>query len=268
MLKSVDVVEAPLVEVKLPSLGIPYGIKDSVNLRMMRTTEEKYFSSMVNMAKSTSIVSLLIKACSDIEIDPIKLLIDDRFYLLFKLRSITYTPEYKIEYVCASCDKKFIHVFNIDDAEVTYLDPAKLFIEVDLPIRGSKVILKRATGEDEDAVADYEKKVVKVKEHIKSKVAKPEFDVEGDPLYYYRLARSIHKIDGEEYDMRTKLEFVGGKETTGAGALYGKDSLTLRNALDNNSLGFSLELNTECNHCGYQDIRLLQSTVEFFRPRL
>lgn len=242
-----------IVDVKLPSLGKPYDIGEMVNIRPMRTSEEKYFGSMAGAASAHKILGTIVKACSDLPIDSIDLLMDDRLYLLFKIRSITYDNIYKIDIPCDSCNRKFIHSFDIEQAEVHYLD-GDVFFEVELPINKDTLLVRRLNGRDEISLIEYEKQLSRIKRGKKSG------DVDADNTYIRRLVTQIVRINDKEVSILDRERYVE--------KMHGKDSLTFRNAIDDHILGFSLELMMECTFCGADNFRIMPMTPEFFRPRL
>jgi hypothetical protein len=247
-----------IIEVKLPTLGKAHTFGDTINLRPMKTTEEKYFSTMAGKANAHKIISQLIKSCSDIPIDPIDLIIDDRLYILFKLRSITYGNIYNIDIACSACETKYTYNYNIDSSEIRYLT-GDLNFEANLPVSGDKLLLRRITGRDELAVMNYEKQVGKTKREIKRGPDSND-TIEGDDSYIYRLALQIYSVNGIEIKGKERLSYVEN--------LYGKDSLMIRQSIDDNSLGLELRFIAECPNCGADNETLMPMTPEFFRPRV
>lgn len=244
-----------VVDIKLPSLGLPYGIKDSILMRPMKTTEEKYFSSMAAASTPHRILTQVLKTITNLPIDPFDLLIDDRLYLLFMTRAITYTPIYRVPFDCNNpqCGAKFFHSYNIMEAPVKYLDKNKVTYEETLPLCKKRVIIKRMKGRDEMALSEFERTL----ERTRNKMASN--DLEGDESYIYRLALQIEKVDGKPVSLIESQQFVK--------TLYGRDSLFLRNTIDEELLGISLDLEVQCTKCGTISERILPMTAEFFRPK-
>jgi hypothetical protein len=245
-----------LIEVVLPSNGIPYGWDDGkVMLRVMTTKEEKLFATASGLTKSTHIITKLIQACVDTrKLDPRDLIIGDRVYLLFMLRSCTYTHRYDIPVTCESelCRKKFVTTLDIENLETRQLKEGPTFT-VELPEKKDTVELRLLTGRDEEAIIDFQRKQQRYAEKLKL-----HYD-DIDNTYEFRLALSIASINGESVDQKAKMKYVS--------SMKGKDSLIIRNTLDEYEPGIELLLNIECVYCGYENEVVMPMTSEFFRPR-
>lgn len=251
-----------IVDVILPSLGKINGIKDTVSLRPMKTREEKFFGTMAGAAGAHKLLSKLIESCSDLTINPTDLIIDDRLHLLFKLRSLTYDNEYKLKIRCDSCNRKFVYVYDIEEASISYLEDDSVTFEVKLPLSKDVLTVKRLTGKDEISIINYEKQMERVKNTRQGGGFKEGqgTSLVDDPTYTYRMALQITAINGQEKNKNETLHYVDD--------MYGKDSLRLRNTVDDNALGMNLEIDMECSYCGVDNDRILPMTAEFFRPRL
>lgn len=241
--------EAYIREVELPSKGqfyegkVPGGI---VTLEPMGTREEKLFSS-----GSSSVVNKVFDQCLTLP-DGIRhtaLVLGDRLYILLQLRSISYGDDYTYPFRCTECGEKSYATLNISEIPVKYASEGSSEIfPVHLPLMDVQLEVRLLTGQDEEKVQAYVKQL--------SKKFKQAVTVE----YTYRLARRIETIDGEPVGIREAMDLVE--------KIKGKDSLVLRDAIEENDVGPEVEVEPECPNCSYPNEPIaLPLQAEFFRPR-
>lgn len=241
--------EEYLKEFQLPSKGLLYegALPDGlVQIEPLGTHEEKLFAS----GKSGgAVMNKIFSACIKCNIDHKQLVVGDRLFLLFQLRSVSYGSSYRFPYKCTECGKRAEKIVNLD--ELPPLNPPNPEFtgrfEIVLPLLKKTLELRLLTGQDEDKIEQYAKQSAK---HTGA----------DNPEYVYRLARRIEKADGVDLAIRESMELAGN--------LKGIDSLAVRDAIDENSIGPDLEISPECNLCGYENgPMLLPMNNEFFRPR-
>lgn len=236
----------------LPSRGFRYdGAHEGgrFSMRMMTTEDEELMAGAAKGNREHLIDQLLGRCLVRPEIPYEQYLLADKFYMLFFLRSISLTPEYKFEIECDECKPfKFEHKLAIPgglekrELEATDVEP----FYAELPIAQKKVGLRLLRVEDETMIrrqADraYAKSIRK-----------------GDPAYSLRLAAHVVTIDGKEVDQPTARAFIRG--------LTSRDSVAIRNAIDKNDIGISLKINTSCPKCGKEVVTTMPFTDQFFRP--
>ena len=239
--------------IELPSRGLLYGdaLPDGkVMMSPMRTSDEKLLAG--GGANRQQLINTLIKRCLKTDVVPYnKLLIGDKTYLLLALRSISYGTYYEFKLACSSCGEQFIHGMDVpEDFEIRILtEEDEATFSVDLPVSKKSVTLRRLLVEDEDTIIKF----------LRREKLRSGRKAEGDPAYQMRIALAIVSIGEEEVELKDALTFVEG--------LYGKDSLAIRNALDDNDCGVDIMLNLDCPHCGNPVDTMMPFTTEFFRPK-
>ena len=105
--------------VKLPSNGKMYDINE-LTIQNMTVAEEKF---LLGSNGSKSISTILSKCVLDGDkIDFDNLIEADRFYLLVRIRCLTYGEDYDINLRCSNCNNAFAHVVKLSELEVDELD--------------------------------------------------------------------------------------------------------------------------------------------------
>lgn len=236
---------------KLPSRGLIYGFKvpEEFPLRAMTTMEEKLRLSSNN---SMEVLPEIINRCADNKIDAYKLSLIDLQYLMFKLRIITYGPDYSVDVICPTCGKRHKLVLDLDSIETKYInDDASEYFEVGpLPMSKDIILCKYLTAEDYDNISKDSKKMLN---------KYPNY--EGDPSLIIRYEYAIKSINGEDVTQDEIKEYI---ET-----LHARDFMVLESECDrhDDSYGLDLSMIETCNSCG-EDIKFnIPINSEFFRPR-
>lgn len=177
------------------------------------------------------------------------LLIPDMFYLLLVIRNITYGADYQFRVECDGCGTEYMKRVTLPSGlEMKCLDETDEGEpwEVVLPDREDRVGFRMLRVKDEAEIRRYARKAYGQSHQV------------GDPSYVYRLSKHIVTINGQPADPLKRLNYV---ET-----MYGRDSLTLRNAIESKDFGVKLMLNLDCPHCGKSDRTKMPFDKEFFRP--
>jgi len=138
------------VEVNLPSENRIYKLIDEskpITIRPMTFEDEK---SLINSADEgeNSINILLSRCVSNININD--LIQIDKFYLLMKLREISYGDDYKTLMICSHCNAENpitikLSELNVNPVPDDFCEP----IKYKLPILGKEVILRYPRVKDE-----------------------------------------------------------------------------------------------------------------------
>ena len=235
----------------LPSRGYLYGDGDSGGnflMRMMTTEDEELFGSQ--KGDRTTIIDELIRRTW---IQPFvayeEVLAQDKYYMLFFLRSISIGTDYRFDIKCEECGLKFRHQIELPEGlerrELEEEDNEPFY--ADLPVVGKRIGIRHLRVKHEDRIR-------KQAERAYSQSTKP-----GSPEYSLRLAHHLVSIDGEELDLGQARQFIK--------KMVSKDSLAMRNAIDKAAFGLKLLIQTECRRCGEELEIAMPWTEEFFRPR-
>jgi len=249
--------------VKLPC-GILYPEipNGEVSIQPMGTLEEKYFSA--ENLRHYEKINRLIQGCVDlpmvrdektgkeVKFDPMNLTIQDRFFLMWEIRILSWGPEYTFPFRCEDCNGKSVTKISMRDIPVNYMDPGKEYpFSTDLP-NGDVVTWRLLTGKDEVAILQQGERLQRKVKDLKSL---------GDPEYIHRLALRIVTVNGEEKGLIQRMSYVEG--------LRGMDSLTYRDAVSQVKVGPELEGEWECSLCNYLNGPMaLPISSDFFRRRL
>ena len=239
-------------EVFLPSLGKPYGVESgncSARVTPWTTKEEKLLAG-ANLTSNT-LINKLIENVTQLPpgIQVQDLTINDRLFLLLNIRSVSYGPEYSYQYKCENCNSQETVHMNLEQDLDTVELPEDFEYEnwkVHLENADRELQLRHLTGKDEAVIA----------QHVHR--AKKKGSIVGDPEYHIRMALRITHIDGNQVDLRKRLEFVE--------SLISRDSLDLQAAFEEYDFGVQLEVEPSCTNCGWINDLVLPFNKNFFRP--
>lgn len=236
----------------LPSRGLIYeeDVNPNIILGSMKTKHEMMRLSATD--SNNKIMADIIDDCieGDIGISAYDMCLGDYQYLLFKLRTVTFGPDYEIGGLCPHCKGENYISVNLDDLEVYEYDGNMAdLLEVTLPESKSTVTLTLQTPRILD----------KIKRLTADRLRKVKKNTE-NPALLYTLTTSIEKVDGEEMNAFTLEEWVKD--------LPMKDTNILLNRINeiNNKIGVQVEIEDVCVNCGRYYVAPFRLTEEFFRP--
>lgn len=242
-----------ITSVVLPTLGRPY--KDAkggplfdagaIRISSMTVSEEKMMA-MKNGDASRKIGSLLAKVCDLRGMNPNQLLMCDQYFLLMKVRALSYGSDYPFMYRCSECKHQWKHKINLEtDLSLSIVDDdwAEPFM-VDLPSgKMVKFRLLRAIDEIE----------------ANSRRLRSQDDANSDPTFVEMLARTIISVDEQTFSGPKVAEAWLEKQSV-------RDRGALTAAIDANTPGYSGTINVECPSCSYVHEVAVPMTSDFFRP--
>ena len=236
----------------LPSLGKIYGkpFDPDIKLRSMTVAEE--MKRLTNTDKPYKAMADIIESCMETKI-PVSiydLCIGDYQYLLHKLRTVTYGPNYNVSLRCGICGEITDTVINLDDITVkTYTEEYDKLKTQILPVSGDTVELRFQTPRDLDGV---ENRRISLKKQF------PEMDY--DPSLMLNLETVIKTINGQVYDQTSLREYIRRMEM--------RDSLLILEAGTklNSQIGLETDIPVKCSACGSETVSPFRYTEEFFRP--
>ena len=216
---------------ELPSRGKAYiQSTGSVEIRPFTYEDERALRSIKNVKKAEQTVANLVKACVR-GLDYDSMTVEDKNYILFKLREISYGDEYTIEASCPHCEAKNRLAVNISQIHVNYApDDYQEPITVTLPDTKQDVVFVTPRCSHEYFLGDL-----------------AEFT---DNMW--QLMVSV----GEYKDERIKREFL--KATTV------RDVAFLREKILEERYGMQKQMSYECAGCGAVNESIIPFTESFF----
>lgn len=239
----------------IPSAGskIYQGIEipDTFTLRAMTTIEEK-----MRLASSDGfkVIPQIIKACCvDPEATPDlrRLKIFDLQFLMYKLRVVTYGPNYEISITCPYCGKTNKIEIDLDTIPVNEVpsDFTEPFEIGPLPVNGDILGCRFTT------TLDYEN-INREARRIMNKYP----DYVGDPEFIIKWNYILLTKNGEEMSAREIQPYIEG--------LNAKDLRYLESKYDkiSSSFGLDIAMVEKCSACDNDIEFTLPMTSEFFRP--
>ena len=203
------------VSVDLPTAGVFTNGVGSIEIRPFTFEDEKILRSVKKASEGNNIINTLITRCTK-DLDFNQLSITDKNFILFKLRELSYGPEYPIKAECNSCG-----------------NANELTVELNkLPVKYAELGDAKSTNL---VLPDSEVKV----EYI--------FPTAGDEKFLNNpgqildnLWRFIKSIEGH-----TERMIIQGFILKTSG----KDITVLRNAIFSNDYGLQTKVNFICNSC-------------------
>lgn len=236
----------------LPSLGKLYGedFPQEVTIRSMTTFEEKM--RLGNQGFWGTICNILDSVVTSPEnFNAREMSLFDFEFLMYKMRTVSYGPTYKVTVTCPSCGKQSVLNVDLDSLTVDYLkDDVKEPFEIGpLPRSGDTVSCAFMRVYDEISNERKAKEILK---------KSPEYV--GDPSYILNIASKIKQVNGEPL---TNLEAQLYVERLNA-----MDSAYLRAAYDKitGGVGLNTICHETCPSCGEELEFGLPFNSEFFRP--
>lgn len=236
----------------LPSRGKCYPnmeVPEQITLRAMNTLDEKMRVSSNNpfLTTPTLIQNCMVGAEAD-KIVAGDLKFFDLYFLMFKLRTITYGNEYKLRNIyCNNCDKPQELTVNIDDMKVNYLPDD--FVEpfnIKLPVSGDVLGCKLLSANDYDSIS-------REAERRKSKGM-------DDSDFILSYMQRILTINGEAVVpalLEKYIQEMHAKDLRMFDIEYNKIA---------NGVGLDLTYTCQCPSCGAEMEFQVPLVNEFFRP--
>lgn len=247
-------------EVQLPSKGlfnpeIPNGM---VTLRCIELRDQKYLagSKLVRSNKAIELLRRCIVSPEGMNVEDLTQI--DLFFLLVKLRVLSYGPEYKYYTNCPNCGKSTTVTVDLSKLDVAMLEdfnPNDLHIK--LPRKGDTVYTRVQTQRDSDEI---NAEVSRLKSKYK--------DIDYDPEVTLSIAKIITKIELIQPDKEGNkvvdnpvdiLNYVEG--------LTDLDALAIQSTLSDIDYGVIPVVTNECEKCGKEFSTMMKTTGDFFRPR-
>jgi len=239
-------------EICLPSKGLIYEeeVNPNIELSSMKTKHEMLRLSATE--DSQKVMSKIVDDCivSDMGISSYDLCLGDFQYLLYKLRVVTFGPDYEMQAKCPYCNFENTLKLNIDELEVNEYDDSLLdLLEMDLPISGNHIKLTMQTPRMIDRINS------RIREHNKRRKTTNE-----NLTVLYTIMASLEEIDGEPVEVSTLENWIRELPLADSNAiLYRIDEI-------NSSIGVEIDSVATCGVCGSSFIAPFRVNDSFFRP--
>lgn len=237
---------------ELPSKGKVYSQAVNPNVRLRSMTTEEEMKRLGHSERPNELLAEIIDECL-IEKPGIKsydLCVADYQYLMYKLRVVTYGPNYNVTTVCPICGRPSEHTIDLDKLElITFSDELNTHLNITLPVTGKNIELRLQTPRMLD----------EVNKKSKDLLAKSP-DIKGEPAILFNIISMINKVDGQIVD-EFKLESFVRK-------LPMKDTNFILNNIKAINFGFSNKIHCTCKHCKSEFDTTLPITGEFFGPTI
>ena len=235
----------------LPSLGKFYPNQEQdVSIRSMTTFEEKmrlgnqgFHKVMCNMLDAT--------VTSPEDFRAVDLTVFDFYFMIYKMRTVSYGPIYKVVKICPHCGHQSVSKVNLDELEVKYVDEKSVepFDIGPLPRSGDVLGCRHLR------VSDLVNNEQRAKEILRKNP-----DYVGDPLYILNMASQIVTINGEAktpIEIQLYVEKMQAMDAAYLDQAYRKET---------DNIGLSNECHDICPECGEEVYFDLPFNSEFFRP--
>lgn len=239
----------------IPSKGLLYGVEgktfpEDVVIRSMTTFEEKMRLGNQGFWKTMcSILDAVIVSPEEFKSEYATLF--DFYFLMYKMRVVSYGPTYKVQVTCPHCRKQSTIPVDLDSLEVNYLsedvkEPFKIG-----PLPRSKDVIECRFMRVSDSINNEKK--------VKDTLAKSP-DYVGDPSYIFNLVSKIVSVNGEQ---KTPIELQMYVEE-----MQAMDSSYLNQAYNKfvGDVGMKTICHETCPSCGESIEFDLPFNSEFFRP--
>lgn len=233
---------------ELPTRGLLEGIPKTVTIRNMTTAEEK----MLLGSSDDAFESIISKCVEDEGFDILDCTSADKFFLLIRLRTISYGNDYYYRYTCPHCGKTHEYMVDLDKLEVEYLpeDFKEPYDTFTLPLTKDKIALKIPRNRD---LQDIKNKVKRYNKRF------PE--AKGDVTLIYTMIANIQSVNDKVPAGSEFLTYIEG--------LPVKDSSFIRNRIQKLRIGIDTTIFEECkNPACKEELEIpLRLGPEFFHTR-
>lgn len=247
--------EIPVESIPLPSRGVVYPPEsplhgqETVDVRAMTAREEDILTSRALIKKGTVITELIKSCLVDKRIDVPSMLSGDRNALMVALRITGYGAEYNVEVECPACQSKSKQAFNLSELQIKplELEPVQVgqnLFETQLPITKKTVRFKFLTGADEEEIMIIQER-------------KKKAGAMSDNLVTTRLQFSLLAVEG-----KTEKNLINSFIRN----LPARDSLALRQVIDQNEPGIDMKSYMDCPSCSESSEVRIPLGAAFFWP--
>lgn len=238
----------------LPSGGKVYfdrKVNPEFKIRSMTTEEE-----MRRLSKSERPLKLICDIIDDcivgekIGISSYDMCLGDYQYLLHKLRTATYGPNYRLDSFCPFCGERVAKTINLDEMEILpFPEDINSMLSVTLPRSKKEVKLKIQTPRDYDNI------------EIRKKDFQKKFpDSKTDQSLLFSICAMIETIDGERLDPFKLETFIRNLPMADTNKITKAQEKLIA------AIGINTSIEYECEACGNTFRSPFRITPEFYGP--
>lgn len=238
---------------KLPSKGkvYEYNVPEEVTVRSMTVAEEQKRLAITDYPYK--MLCEIIDDCivEDIDMSSYDMCIGDYQALLYKLRTVTYGPDYTMEIRCPYCGYTNKETINLDDLPVKeYTPDFDDLRDIVLPMSKKSVRIKVQTPRMLDKVNE------------RAREYKRKFPGTPDPTLTLTLTSLIELLDGGKPDPVKLEDWVKSLPMADVNAIITRAEKV------NGAIGIDNELIVNCELCGLDHLTGVAMSKEFFRPSI
>ena len=237
----------------LPSGGKIYGQKVNPNVELRAMTGRDEMKRLSKSNTPLKVLADLIEGCmlEKPAVHVYDMALGDYEFLLHKLRTITYGPDYPMTVRCIHCDTYEEVSVNLDELVVREIDFEKFEQDstVTLPESKDIVAINFQTPHLTDAISNKAKDMSK-----KFKNASVDFETRAKLLL---TINSINDAKLSEFELENYLD-----------NMHAKDFRYLLSAIDKLNVNFGIEtlINVKCPNCGGENAVFFRYGPEFLGP--
>lgn len=238
----------------LPSKGLLYDKSINTVIKLKSLTTEHEMQRLNHSDRSMKVMADIIDDCmvEPCGISAYEMCVQDYQFLLHKLRTVTYGPEYKSIGTCPYCGNNNTTIVKLDEIPVVYFTPeCKQYLSFELPRTKDRILLKYQTPKMIDDVI------------IRGKELRQQYTTyKGDFEFLSNLMLMVDLVNGEK-----KMDFELEKYLR---QLPMADSNYILNMQDKfiQSFGLDNNINFVCEMCGLSYKSPFRITGEFYRPSI
>lgn len=241
-------------EFTLPSKGKVYSqdVNPNIKIRSMTTEEE-----MKRLGHSPYIYKMFSNIIDDClvekpNISTYDMCIGDYQFLLYKLRSVTYGPDYEVATMCPHCGNTNTIKVNLDKLKTnSFEDSMKKYMEFELPVSKKLIKLKLQTPRMLDEV---NRKTKELQEHSSN--------IDSEPAILFNVVSLIETVDGQVLSEQKLENFVRKLPMKDTNFILQNSKKLIT------SMGIDVIIKHTCDHCHNEFSFQLPITGEFFGPSI
>lgn len=229
--------------IRLPSNG-KLGVPEEVTIRNLTGADEKIIYSGLNESSMDKLIKNCIVDPTDISVS--EMCEQDKFYILFQVRILTFGSAYRFETQCQECGAKLEVSIDLDSLPVQYApDNFDDMLNITLPARKDEIRIKILNSKDIIEVNRLLAKIKKVND-------------QGTKMIL-QMASLIDRVNDKE--MKSLIERQKYVES-----LSSRDIAFIWRKVGALPLGLIQKALADCPVCGKTSEVSVVMNTEFFRP--